>query len=204
MSKCELCQQPILEEVLSGKVIALDVGHGWNQSAIYDFGAIGNNAKEQELNAKVAYRVKAHLEALGAKVFVLDYSADNSPRLWLREKGRRAGDVKADVFVSIHHNAFDGSAQGSETLVHSQATAADQRLAQMIQAELVSRLKLPNRGVKFQQLGVLSGCPESIPACLSEAFFIDWHGYKGQIPPETLESEALALAIGIRKYLSQA
>lgn len=204
MTACPLCDQEVLNKVLAGKIVALDVGHGWNTSATYDVGAIGNKATEQELNAKTAKRAAEILRLLGATVHVFDYSDMSSPRLWLSEKGKRAGAVKADVFVSIHHNAFDGSAQGTETLVHSLATAEDVKLAKMIQAKLVEQLKLTDRGIKYQQLGVLKGCPESIPCCLTEGFFIDSVRFKGSIPAEVTEQYALGLALGIKQYLVSA
>ena len=200
MSACKLCGQP--SNALAGKVIALDVGDGWNQSAIYDAGAVGNNTTEHELNKLTAYRASEILETLGAKVFVFNYENEKE-RLGLRDKGKRAGGVKADVFVSVHHNAFNGSAQGTETLVHTQATSEDVKLANSIQVRLVEELKLTNRGVKYQQLGVLSGCPASIPACLTEGFFIDWKGFSGKIPEEVTESYALGLARGIKEFLAQ-
>ena len=200
MSACKLCGQP--SNALAGKVIALDVGHGWNQSAIYDAGAVGNNTTEHELNKLTAYRASEILETLGAKVFVFNYENEKE-RLGLRDKGKRAGGVKADVFVSVHHNAFNGSAQGTETLVHTQATSEDVKLANSIQVRLVLELKLTYRGVKYQQLGVLSGCPAAIPACLTEGFFIDWKGFSGKIPEEVTESYALGLARGIKEFLAQ-
>jgi N-acetylmuramoyl-L-alanine amidase len=145
--------------------------------------------------------VQAILQTLGAVVHVFDYSAPGSPRLWLSEKGKRAGAVKANVFVSIHHNAFNGAAQGTEVLVHSQATEDDVALAKKIQARLIEHVAYTDRGIKWQQLGVLKGCPESIPACLTEAFFIDWRTFAGKIPDDVIEAEALAIALGIKDYL---
>ncbi len=202
--KCELCEQPVLENVLVGKIVAIDVGHGWSQAAAYDVGAKGNGTTEQELNAKVTYKVQAILQTLGAVVHVFDYSAKDSPRLWLSEKGRRAGAVKANVFVSIHHNAFNGSAQGTEVLVHSQATEEDVALAKKIHARIMEHVGFTDRGIKWQQLSVLKGCPTSIPACLTEAFFMDWRTFAGKIPEDVIEAEALAIAMGIKDYLVMA
>lgn len=199
--KCTLCNQSMLTKILAGKIVAIDVGHGWSQSATYDVGARGNNVTEQELNAKVAYKVQSILQTLGAVVHVFDYSLAGSSRLWLSEKGKRAGTVKADVFVSIHHNAFNGSAQGTETIVHSDATSEDVTLANWIHINLIQELKLTNRGVKYQKLGVLSGCPASIPACLTEAFFIDSVRFKGSIPESIIDAEALGIALGIKEFL---
>ena len=200
MSKCQLCDQEILSQVLKGKIIALDVGHGWNTTALFDVGAEGNSKTEQELNKVTANKAAEFLKTLGATVHVFEYS-DPNLRLSLREKGKRAGVVKADVFVSIHHNAFNGQAQGTETCIDSEATAEDSVLAKAIQARLVEHLGFLDRGIKQQPLGVLKGCPPSIPACLTEGFFIDAARFKGVIPAEVTEAYALGLAIGIKDYL---
>ena len=200
-AKCQMCDQPILEKILLGKVVALDVGHGWGNSALFDAGAIGNGRTEYELNSLVAKKVAEILSTLGAKVHVFDYAPDTSERLFLNQKGKKAGEVKANVFVSIHHNAFNGTAQGTETLVHSLSTTLDEKLANCIQDQLVDKLKLTNRGIKERQLGVLKGCPTEIPACLTEAFFIDFFGLKNNIPEQLLENEALGIALGIKDFL---
>ena len=198
---CKLCNQQLTEQLLKGRTVALDVGHGWGVAATYDVGAMGNNTTEQVLNFKVASYAAELLRQLGATVHVFNYASNDCPKLYLREKGRRAGDVKADVFVSIHHNAFDGTAQGTETLVHSQATAADQQLANAIQKQLVDQLQFANRGIKWKNLGVLSGCPTDIPACLTEGFFIDWHGFNAKIDDDVLKRYAAGVAIGIKNFL---
>ena len=200
MSKCQLCDQEILSQVLKGKIIALDVGHGWNTTALFDVGAEGNSKTEQELNKVTANKAAEFLKTLGATVHVFEYS-DPNLRLSLREKGKRAGVVKADVFVSIHHNAFNGQAQGTETCIDSEATAEDSVLAKAIQARLVEHLGFLDRGIKQQPLGVLKGCPPAIPACLTEGFFIDAARFKGVIPADVTEAYALGLAIGIKDYL---
>ena len=102
---CELCEQPILTKILQGKTIALDVGHGWNTTSLFDAGATGNGTTEHKLNKATAYRAAEILETLGAKVYVFNYENERE-QVSLRNKGKRAGGVKADLFVSIHHNAF--------------------------------------------------------------------------------------------------
>ncbi|MGA0857857.1 MAG: N-acetylmuramoyl-L-alanine amidase [Candidatus Nanopelagicales bacterium] len=200
MSSCPLCKTDIQEQILQGRTVALDVGHGWNTSPKWDAGAEGNGLTEYELNRAVAYRTKQLLEALGARVPVFDYH-DPSIRLTLRQKGARAGEVKADVFVSVHHNAFNSHAQGTETLIETSATAEDVRLATRIHAQLIDQIELRDRGIKRQDLSVLRGCPTSIPAVLTEGYFIDYSSFGGSIPPEYSERYSLGLALGIRDYL---
>jgi N-acetylmuramoyl-L-alanine amidase len=203
MTKCALCDQEILNEVLKGKVIAIDIGHGWNTTALFDVGAEGNGTTEYELNKATALKSAEHLRTLGAVVHVFDYSNPDM-RLTLREKGKRAGTVKADVFISIHHNAFNGQAQGTEVCIDSEAMPEDSKLAKAILVRLVEHLGFLDRGIKQQPLGVLKGCPTSIPACLTEGFFIDAARFKGTIPKETTDAYALGLAIGIKDYLVKA
>lgn len=200
--KCALCHQDTDSIVLAGKVVALDVGHGWNTSPKWDAGAEGNGLTEYELNRAVAYRVKQLLESVGARVAVFDYH-DPAVRLTLRQKGSRAGDVKANVFVSIHHNAFNSHAQGTETLLETAATAEDVKLATKIHARLIEHVGLRDRGIKRQDLSVLRGCPTSIPAVLTEGYFIDHVSFGGSIPPEYSERYSLGLALGIRDYLTK-
>lgn len=203
MQICPTCNQSVPDKVLDGKVVALDVGHGWGSGAAFDVGAQGNNTNEQALNAEVARLVKRDLESKGATVHVFDYTSDTAPKLFLRQKGKRAGEVNAHVFVSIHHNAFDGTVNGTETLVDDDATHEDIELAKAIQINLLKELAYPNRGVKRQQLGVLRGCPPVIPACLTEGFFIDWKYFNGRIPSTAIVSYAKGLALGIEEFLTR-
>ncbi|MFZ9891069.1 MAG: N-acetylmuramoyl-L-alanine amidase family protein [Ilumatobacteraceae bacterium] len=200
---CPTCGQKVEGKKLFGKVIALDSGHGWNIGKAYDVGAVGNAAQEVNLNLNVVLLVAEALKAQGATVHIFQYTEPNSPRLFLAGKGARAGQVKADVFVSIHHNAFDGSVQGCETLVDNFATPEDRRLARAIQNEIVGELKFNDRGIKERSLGVLRGCPTHIPACLVEGFFIDWQGFGGSIDTTYIGKYARGVAAGITAYLTK-
>jgi N-acetylmuramoyl-L-alanine amidase len=202
MQKCPLCEQEIKKQQLTGRVVALDVGHGYGSTALFDSGAVGNGTREYDLNARTASRAAEMLRSLGAIVHVFLYN-DANVRLTLAQKGARAGEVNADVFVSIHHNAAEGGvAQGTETLVHSLAVREDEKLAAAIQARLVEALGYHDRGVKYQNLGVLKGCPTSVPACLTEGFFMNWKTFAGKIPADVQEAYATGLALGIRDYLN--
>ncbi len=203
MKTCPTCNQSVPDKTLDGKVIALDVGHGWGSGAAFDIGAKGNNTNEQALNAEVARLVASDLENKGAFVHVFDYTSEDAPKLFLRQKGKRAGQVGAHVFVSIHHNAFDGTVNGTETLVDDDATQEDLDLAKSIQVNLLKELSYANRGVKRQTLGILRGCPPTIPACLTEGFFVDWKYFNGKIPASVTVSYAKGVAKGIEEFLTR-
>ena len=82
-----------------------------------------------------------------------------------------AEEAEADIFISIHCNAANGIARGTETLVHHLGGEADV-LARFIQREIVSALGTRDRGVKERpELIVLR--LTSMPAVLVETAFID-------------------------------
>lgn len=196
----EKVEQPVDEPVngngdLRGLRVALDVGHGYHAGSGFDPGATGNGLREYDLNALQANTIKRELQAQGAKVSVFNYSDPNGHRITLRAKGARG--VGHDVFVSLHHNAFNGRAQGVETLIDTSGTMEDNELANFIHDAVLSRSPFPNRGVRRQGLGVLKGVPTSVrAACLTESFFID--------APGASESQSInaakSIAQGIARY----
>ena len=98
-------------------------------------------------------------------------------------------------------NAFNRQAQGHEVFVHSQGTAADERLATLINQELAAVLPITDRGVKRAGLGVLRGVPLPVPAVLTEGFFID-SVTDTAILDEWNTLAANAIATGIEKFLT--
>lgn len=98
------CFGDYLEEIypLSGKSILLDPGHGGK-----DPGSISFSGKyEKYINLDVAYKLKAVLESMGAKVHMTrtgDYYITN------KERGRMADKLGVDILLSIHHNSLNNS-----------------------------------------------------------------------------------------------
>ena len=75
----------------------------------------------------------------------------------------------ADIFVSLHCNAFNTQARGTETLYKS---FNGQRLANDIQSQIIHSINTVDRGVKERQdLWVLNGTDAT--AVLVEMAFID-------------------------------
>lgn len=84
---------------------------------------------------------------------------------------RTANESGADIFVSLHCNAANGRAQGTETLVYSDGGSAT-GLAKAIQKRIVEGLDMVNRGIKARpDLAVLRNT--TMPAVLVELAFID-------------------------------
>ncbi len=86
---------------------------------------------------------------------------------------------QGDIFISIHANAFNGKAVGTETYYY-QSSQSDQKnlseedsrvLAEKIQKRLVEALQTRNRGVKHGDFHVTR--ENSMPTVLTELAFID-------------------------------
>jgi N-acetylmuramoyl-L-alanine amidase len=86
---------------LTGKVICLDAGHGG--TALTDSYRVGPTGEREEwVNLRVALLLQKMLEERGATVLMTRKADDN---VSFDERIQLAMDNKADVFVSVHHNA---------------------------------------------------------------------------------------------------
>ena len=195
--------KPALSQDLKGLKGALDVGHGLDGDG-FDSGAVSHGLQEYALNSKEAALIATHLQARGAQVSVFDYTKDGkSPKLDTRARGARAAGHQ--IFVSVHHNAAETSAQGTEVLYLPEGTSKDRRLANSIQEKMIQHLwngdKTKDRKAKVQRLGVLGGVPEAVECCcLTEAFFISDSSLSSAGAEQWVKKAAQAIADGIAQY----
>lgn len=188
--------------------VALEVGHGpyVDRNGVQGFepGALGEGTTEYAENLYRAGVIRTLLENFGYRVTLIDSQAT------LSQLGALAEDH--DLCVSLHLNAFNKKAQGSETIVGLQATEEDARLARCIQMKTVQALNFPDRnksktgqvyGVPRQSLALWHGFAKAKnlkAACLSEAFFIDALSDADSIRKHSHLS-AEAIVRGIEAYL---
>ena len=95
----------------------------------------------------VADLVVGYLTAAGVEV-VGNLQSDS-----LREVVSASNRSGADVFISIHCNACNGMAQGTEVW-HYYGSGAGEKLAQCIQNQIVDALGTVDRGIKSAKPGV--------------------------------------------------
>jgi N-acetylmuramoyl-L-alanine amidase len=152
---------------LAGKVIVLDAGHGGS-----DPGAVAGGMQEKDLVLDVSLRAQKLLEEAGATVIMTRSTDVFIP---LDQRSAIANSSNADVFLSVHANAFNGSANGTETYWNSTYQSSNsQRLANSIQSATLSKLGLNNRGVKTGNFAVIRST--RIPSALLELGFMDHAG----------------------------
>jgi len=86
---------------LDGKIICVDAGHGG--TALTDSYRVGPGGEREEwINLRVAKILQKKLEEKGASVLMTRTTDDT---IALHRRAKIAVDNKADLFVSIHHNA---------------------------------------------------------------------------------------------------
>jgi N-acetylmuramoyl-L-alanine amidase len=171
-------------------IVVIDPGHGGNLDV---GGSSKNNATsasgvlEKNMTLRFAFLVRDALQdaaQLGGHDIKIFLTRDDDVNLGLAARAAKAKSKKADVFLSIHFNGFNGTSRGTETLIHPTPVnsnhAADKALAQRIQKAAFNALKAhdpkaKNRGVKDQKLGVLKEAHLGTKArgCMIEVEFID-------------------------------
>jgi N-acetylmuramoyl-L-alanine amidase len=141
----------------------IDIGHNCPP----DSGA-GGIKSEDKLTTEVGNKVIAKLESLGHTVISCKPNSASTVNQSLGSRCEKANNNRVDFFVSIHFNAFNGQANGTEVFAISDA---GKKVAQKVLDEIV-KLGFFNRGVKSgSHLYVLKRT--NMPGILIEGCFID-------------------------------
>jgi N-acetylmuramoyl-L-alanine amidase len=130
----------------------IDAGHGYSTPGKRS----PSGMKEYEFNRAAAQSLKEAL--LGYENTEVFFTHSDQEDVSLKRRTDFANTMKADVFISIHANAFGtgwNDARGIETYVYKTKPAAAVRLAGAIQNRLVFMTGLVNRGVKAADFHVL-------------------------------------------------
>ena len=91
-------------------VVVLDAGHGG-----HDSGNKGNGYRESDIALKIVLQIGKALEK--NKDIKVIYTRKKDVFVTLRGRAKIANDADADLFVSVHCNAHNSSANGTETFV---------------------------------------------------------------------------------------
>jgi N-acetylmuramoyl-L-alanine amidase len=185
-----------------GKLSAvLDPGHGAE--------TIGKRSPDDSLleyafNRDMAARVRAHLERHGVETLL---TVTDDTDLPLEERCNIANASGADVFVSLHANAYgNGKAwtkqSGWEIYVYKEGSFSD-RLAKSVHGEAIPAIGLADRGVKAERYYVIRNV--NMPAVLIEhGFYTNKTEIELLKSPEFRERLAVADAKGILRFLGVA
>lgn len=157
--------------------ICIDAGHGSNTAGkrtpkFPD----GSFMKEFEFNSRVAEYLRQELEKYENVnlVFTHDHPS-GATDVPLRDRTNRANKVKADLFISIHADAYgDGksfnSASGTTTFIHNTVPQKTIDIANAIHKDLIKGIGRRDRGVKRENFHLLR--ETSMSAILIEYAFM--------------------------------
>ncbi|QOR36398.1 N-acetylmuramoyl-L-alanine amidase [Clostridium sp. 'deep sea'] len=155
-------QLVLLSSSLSGKVIALDPGHGGSDS-----GAARAGVLEKTLNLEVAKKVRDILVSKGVTVVMT--RENNDTRVSLEERVEYVNSLNVDIAISIHANSVDvGQGSGVETYYYSKQES--ERLARCLQDGLVTATGFRSRGIIPKGFYVIKHW--KMPSALIEMGFI--------------------------------
>ncbi|KOR89085.1 N-acetylmuramoyl-L-alanine amidase [Paenibacillus solani] len=174
--------------------IVIDPGHGGK-----DPGATGaSGAYEKTFNLSLAGRVVDLLEEDPLFEPLLTRSDDQFVEL--DERAAKANDWNADAMISIHGNTYtDPMTSGTETLYRHEESIP---LAQTLQEHLVKGIGLRDRGIKEEQLKVLS--KPTMPAVLIEVGYLtNAEDERFLLSNEGQDLAAQAIVDGLKDYFAE-
>ncbi|WP_035155156.1 N-acetylmuramoyl-L-alanine amidase CwlD [Cohnella thermotolerans] len=192
---------------LTGKVIALDAGHGGA-----DGGAVSRDGViEKDINLAIALYLRDYLQQAGALVILTregDYDlAEEGVKGYSKRKTedlkRRVQTIqerKADLAVSIHLNSVPSSKWSGAQTFYSPNVPDSARLATVIQGEIKETLGNTNRtALTNSTVYLLKSLP--MPAALVEIGFLSNPGEARMLADENYQKKvAAALYRGILRY----
>lgn len=143
--------------------ICIDAGHGGS-----DPGAVGWGLQEKTINLDVSQRLYNLMRQSGWKAYLVR-STDKTVSLSGRTSYANSLGVKR--FVSIHCNAFNKSANGTETFAYTQGSSTSFAMRNSVHPRLVSAMRTRDRGTKTANFYVIKHT--NMPAILCELAFID-------------------------------
>lgn len=167
--------------------IGIDCGHTLSGA---DYGAVGIKA-ESNLTREVGNRVIQKLQKLGHTVVNCTVDSASSVNSSLSQRVSKANNSNLDLFVSIHFNAFNGGAYGTEVY-----TYGANRLSSAVSVlnNIVS-LGYTNRGIKDgSSLYVIRNT--SAKSMLIECCFIDNTSDMNKFNAEKMADEIVKGLVG--------
>lgn len=214
-------KEPIKENYsVTDKIIVIDPGHGTGgtkekeaiapgssiKKAAYVSGAAGKNQTEEELNLKVALKLKTELEEKGALIYLTREGHEAT----LSNVGRAefANDLNADICVRIHADGSENSKVcGASVLIPTSEYIKDTDLLQksklageIVLDEYVKATGAKNRGISKR--GDMTGFNWSkVPVILVELGFMSNPEEDALMETEEYQNKmALGILNGLERY----
>lgn len=176
-------------------LIAIDAGHGGEDDGCYREGV-----SEAVVNLELARGLSEKLREMGFETVMLREDDESLPSL--EDRVTEAENTGADIFVSIHQNAYDGTESGVSGIEtwYCGKLADSGRLARLIQEGAVEKTGAVDRGVQdTDELYVIREA--SMPSCLIETAFLSDSAERQAITSKAYQDKLVeGMAQGIAAY----
>lgn len=185
---------------MSKKIIALDAGHGMRTAGKRCLKSLDpNETREWFLNDRIMDKVEAMLAAYDCRVIRVG-DTTGAKDVSLSSRVRTANAAKADIYISMHHNAGLGGRNGGGTVVFYSSSSPERGVqAQKLYQAIVSRTGLRgNRSAKVVNKGFYVIRKTPMPAFLVENGFMD---SPDDVPVILSERHAQMTAEGVVAFL---
>lgn len=150
-------------------IIVIDAGHGGKDPGTFSISGI----PEKEINLQIARILE--IKALNDPDIEIVLTRRDDRFIPLRERTEIANRLGAALYISIHSNAHptNRGVRGVETLIHEDRRSPNFKinlaLANIMQRNLIVKLDVRDRGVKWQPLYIRWA---KMPAILIEVGFV--------------------------------
>lgn len=148
--------------------VCLDPGHGGS-----DAGALGGFDTEKAANLDVSVWAQTYLGRVSG-ITSIGMTRTTDVYVSLADRCAYANNAGFDRFLSQHHNAATGTAQGTETYCYPTGSMQSFDLRDKVHPRLLWAFAYSDRGTKTADYYVLRNT--TMPAILGEASFIDYVG----------------------------
>ncbi|WP_160141853.1 N-acetylmuramoyl-L-alanine amidase [Salicibibacter halophilus] len=180
--------------------IYIDPGHGGS-----DTGATGNGLNEKDIVLDIGHQMSVYLRENYEGMYRRMSRTDDTD-VSLQDRTDDANNWGADVFISIHANALDGSVRGFETFIHTSNPTGASDLQSVMHPQILDEMhtfdsSIPDRGEQTANFHVLRETRMS--AILTENLFIDNTGDAALLQdPDFIAAVAAAHAEAVAEFLN--
>ncbi|WP_110926038.1 N-acetylmuramoyl-L-alanine amidase CwlD [Bacillus massiliglaciei] len=194
---------------LSGKIIVIDPGHGG-----MDGGANVQDIMEKDISLAVSLKIRDYLQEQGALVILTretdrdladgdEGSVRQRKQEDLRKRAEIINDSEADLFLSIHLNAFPSSSSKGAQTFYTKRFEENEQLSKFIQAEIIRNLENTSREAKqIQNIYLMEHAKK--PGALVEIGFLSNAAERERLKSEKYQdSIAASVYKGVLRYLTE-
>lgn len=192
---------PAFAMPVSKKIVVIDAGHGGA-----DPGMVSGKVLEKDINLIIAQKLQTYLEEGGATVLITrldDSDLAGSKSGDMHRRKLTANASQADIFVSIHQNAFSSAGVHGAQVFYFNESDSSKKLAQHIQYRLKEFVDPFNKFQPKPNSNYYVLRQTAMPAVLVECGFLSNYNERRKLTTdEYQEKVAWAIYTGIVDYFN--